>query len=269
MNMKKTTAITLLALISLLAFSCNKKDGTKPSTENGPPQAAAAEMKSAEKYGYSLRVNASFYTLESNTGDKTDKTKWAASMALGERVIVGKPRQATFSGDGKVYDFIEVRRDTGSEGLAFASHIADSGSLAVVTDEKAILYKSAKAIDATSIILPRKTVVVCFPHTESGGYIEIKGYDPAAQVTRQNFIRTTHLSRNDADVQSTILLQTALTLKNEGSEKIRRDTLLESALLDYPNSVFSADIFALVNPNTEGVMKTDSVDVPVPGENLD
>jgi hypothetical protein len=263
--MKKITIITLLALISLLAFSCNKKGETKPSAEGGPP--AAAEMKSAEKYGYALRVNASFYTLESNTGDKTDKTKWAASMALGEKVIVGKTRQATFSGDGKVYDYVEVRRDTGSEGLAFASHVADGGSLAVVTDEKAILYKSAKAIDATSIILPRKTVVVCFPHTETGGYIEIKAYDPAAQITRQNFIRSANLSRNDVDVQSTILLQTALTLKNEGSEKIRRETLLESALLDYPNSVFSADIMALVYPNTEAELKTEPV--AVPAENLE
>jgi hypothetical protein len=268
MKMKKTTIFTLLALISLLAFSCNKKDGTKPTTEDGPPP-AAAEMRIAEKYGYVLRVNASFYTLESNTGDKTDKTKWAASMALGERIIVGKPRQATFSGDGKVYDFIEVRRDTGSEGLAFASHIADGGSLAVVTDEKAILYKSAKAIDVTSIILPRKTVAVCFPHTETGGFIEIKAYDPTAQVTRQNFIRVTHLSRNDGDIQSTILLQTALTLKNEGAEKIRRDTLLESALLDYPNSVFSADIQALVYPNTEAATKTDSVDVSASGGDLE
>jgi hypothetical protein len=261
MNMKKITTITLLALITLLTFSCNKKDGTKPSAEGEKPAAA----KNAEKYGYVLRVNSSFYTLETNTGDNTDKTKWAASMALGERVIVGKTRQATFAGDGKVYDFIEVRRDTGSEGLAFASQIADGGNLAVVTDEKAILFKSAKAIDATSIILPRKTVVVCFPNTESGGYIEIKAYDPESQAYRQNFIRTSALSRNDVDVQSTILMQTALTLKNEGSEKIRRDTLLEAAFLDYPNSVFNADIQALLYPNKASVNITDTVEGGISG----
>ena len=254
--MKKITTVTLLALIALLTFSCQKKDGTKPSTEGGHQ----AVVKSAEKYGYVLRVNASFYTLETNTGENTDKTKWAASMALGERVIVGKTRQATFSGDGKVYDFIEIQRDTGKEGLAFASQIADGGSLAVVTDEKAILFKSPKAIDATSTILPRKTVAVCFPETESGGYIEIKAYDPEAQSYRQNFLRTSALSRNDADVQSIILLQTALTLKNEGAEKIRRDTLLEAAFLDYPNSVFNADIQSLLYPNTAAVNITDPVD---------
>jgi len=170
--MKKTTIIPVLALIALLIFSCHKNDGTKPSTEGGK-----AAVKNAEKYGYVLRVNAAFYTIENNTDSETDKTKWAASMALGEKVIVGKTRKATFAGDGKVYDFIEVRRDTGGEGLAFASQIADGGNLAVVTDEKAILYKSAKAVDAISTILPRKTVVVSFPHTQSGGFIEIKAYD--------------------------------------------------------------------------------------------
>jgi len=259
--MKKITTITLLALIAFLAFSCKKNEGAKPQTEGGN-QAAA---KTAEKYGYVLRVNSSFYTLESDTGDSTDKTKWAASMALGERVVVGKTRPATFAGDGKVYDFIEIQRDTGKQGLAFASQIADGGSLAVVTDEKAILFKSAKAIDATSTILSRKTVVACFPNTESGGYIEIKAYDSESQAYRQNFIRTSALSRNDVDVQSTILLQTALTLKNEGSEKIRRDTLLESALLDYPNAVFSADIQALLYPNTSSVNITETVDGGVSG----
>jgi len=251
--MKKTTTIPLLALIALLTFSCQKNNGAKSSTEGGNQ----ATLKSAENYGYVLRVNTAFYTLESNTGEKTDKTKWVASMALGDKVIVGKTRQATFSGDGKVYDFIEVRRDTGGEGLAFASQIAEGGSLAVVTDEKAILFKSAKAVDATSTILSRKTVVVCFPETQNGGFIEIKAYDPEAQAYRQNFIRTSSISRKEDDIQASILLQTALPLKNEGSDKIRRDTLLEAALLDYPNSVFSADINALVNPNAVAIIKTE------------
>jgi len=178
-------------------------------------------------------------------------------MALGERVIAGKTRKATFAGDGKVYDFMVVRRDTGGEGVAFASQVTDGGSLAVVIDEKAILFKSPKAVDATSIILPRKTVAVCFPETQSSNFIEIKAYDPEAQTYRQNYIRTSSISRKDDDIQSSILLQTALTLKNEGADKIRRDTLLEAALLDYPNSVFSPDIQALVNPNTAAVIKTE------------
>jgi hypothetical protein len=205
-------------------------------------------------------VNAAFYTIENDTGNETDKTKWAASMALGEKVVIGQARRATFAGDGKVYNFMEIRRDSGGDGLAFASQIAESGSLAVVTDEKAVLYKSAKTIDATSIVLPRKTVAVCFPDTQSGGFVEIKAYDPEAQVTRQNFIRTSSISRDEADIQSSILLQTALPLKNEGAEKIRRDVLLESALMDYPSSAFRADIEALMGLNTKAIIKTEPAD---------
>jgi hypothetical protein len=178
-------------------------------------------------------------------------------MALGEKVVIGKPRRATFAGDGKIYDFIEIRRDTGDDGLAFASQIAGNGSLAVVTDEKAILYKSAKTIDATSIILPRKTVGVCFPDTSSGGFVEIKAYDPEAQAYRQNFIRASAISTDEADIQSSILLQTALPLKNEGAEKIRRDALLESALMDYPTSAFREDIQTLMGLNTKTLIKTE------------
>jgi len=253
MNMKKITVIPALALIALLIFSCQKNEKAKPSTESTEP----IVVKSAEKYGYVLQVNASLYTLENDTGNETDKTKWAASMALGEKVVIGNTRRATFAGDGKVYSFMEVRRDTGSEGLAFASRIAESGSLAVVTDEKAILYKSAKTIDATGIILPRKTIAVCFPETQSGGFVEIKAYDPEAQVSRQSFIRASAISKDEADIQSSILLQTALPLKNEGAEKIRRDALLESALLDYPASAFYADIEALMGLNTKALIKTE------------
>jgi hypothetical protein len=215
-------------------------------------------MANAGTYGYVLRVNSAFYVLENDTGDKADKTKWADSMALGEKVLVGKTREATFAGDGKVYEFIEVRRDKGKDGLAFASQVAASGSLAVVVDEKANLYKSAKTIDVTGTILARKTVLVCIPNTESGGFVEIKAYDPEAQAYRQNhFIRTASISTRESDIQSSILLQTALTLKNEGAEKIRKDALLESALLEYPNSAFNADIQALVNPNTAAVIRTE------------
>jgi len=257
--MKRIIIIPTLALIALLIFSCQKKDKETPSAESDEP----VVVRSVEKYGYVLQVNASFYTIENDTGSETDKTTWAASMALGEKVVIGKTRRATFAGDGKVYNFMEVRRDTGVDGIAFASRVAESGSLAVVTDEKAILYKSPKTIDATGTILPRKTVVVCFPETQSGGYVEIKAYDPEAQVPRQSFIRTSAISTNEADIQSSILLQTALLLKNEGAEKIRRDALLESALLDYPFSAFRDDIQTMVGLNIKAVIKTEQ-----PAKNL-
>jgi hypothetical protein len=222
----------------------------------------SAEVSSVWDDGYVLRISASFYSLETDTESESDKTRWEASMALGEKVLVGEERKATFAGDGKIYDFVKVRRDNGAEGLAFASQIAGGGSLAVVVDEKANLYKSPKTIDVIGTTLPRKTVVVWFPDTENGGFAEINAYDPEAQAYRKNYIRITSLSRKVSDIQSSILLQTAQPLKNEGAEKVRKDALLESALLEYPDSAFSAEIMALANPNAAAVIKTESVSRP-------
>jgi hypothetical protein len=255
--------ISVMAIIALLSFSC-KKDGAPPASSaagvyNDNDASGMGTSSSFGTIGYALRVSTSFYTLETDTGEESDKTKWAAGIPLGERVSVGKTRRLTFAGDGKVYDFVEVRRDDGKEGFSFATQIAVDGNLAVVVDEKANLYSSAKDSGVTGEIISRKTVVVFFPKTETAGFVEFKAYDPVAERTRQSFIQLSSLSRKDSDIQSSILLQLALPLKNEGSEKNRKEALLETAMTRYPDSAFSAEIQALANPNTAATIETQSV----------
>jgi hypothetical protein len=193
---------------------------------------------------------------EADTGQETDKVKWAASMTLGERVSTIGERRATY--DGRAYDFVEIRRDDGKEGLAFATQIAVGATLAVVVDDKANLFTSAKTSAVTGLLIPQKTIVAILPGTESDGYVEIKAFDSVNGVNRQNFIRLNTLSRKNSDIQSSILLQIAQPLKNEGSDLIRKEALLKAAMEDYPDSVFSAEIVALVNPNTSVSIKTES-----------
>jgi len=260
--MKQRIVVSILAIILALFSSCNKTK-TPQSDQIHGNAAEADKPPVAEKYGYVLRVNASFYTLENDTGSESDKTKWTASMALGEKVVIGKIRRVTFAGDGKVYDFLEIRRNDGKEGFAFASHIAEGGSLAVVIDEKAHMFSAPGTINVIAVILPRKTIAVSFPETERDGFVEIKAYDPVGQVTRQNYMRLSSLSGKESDIQSSILLQTAQALKNEGAEKIRRDALLDAALLDYPDSAFNAEIQALVTPNAAVTIIKEPVSHPV------
>ncbi|MDR2078226.1 MAG: SH3 domain-containing protein, partial [Treponema sp.] len=52
------------------------------------------------------------------------------------------------------------------------------------------------------------------------------------------------------DIQSSILLQTAEALDPE-KEKNRRQALLDSALYDYPESIFAGDIQALAGGDSE------------------
>lgn len=252
--MKRIVTLSIFMVITLLFISCGKKDGAK-SAEDAPVAEIGVSPAPAgtDKTGYSLRVNAAIYSLEADTGSESDKTKWLDSLNLGEKVTIGNERRVTFHGDGKVYSFTEVRRANGKEGLAWSNQVAAGGNLAVIIDEKANLFKTASSIDVTGQIISRKTIVVMFPETENGGFVEIRGYDPEAQANRQNFIRLSSVSTKDADIQSSIMLQTAAPLKNEGAEKNRKDSLLETAIKEYPSSVFYQEIAAMVNPSAPDV----------------
>jgi len=253
--MKSKLMIITLIFGVLLSFSCKKKEAVQTVSSGEGSQQQQIVVPGIVNPGYVLRVNSGIYSqLENDTGSPTDKTKWVDAMSLGEKVMTGNVRRATYSGDEKVYDFMEIRRDNGVEGYALAMQVAAGGRLAVVTDEKANLFKSPKAVDVTSTILSRKTVVVYFPETETSGFVEIRGYDPEKQTyirLDSCFIRLSSLSRNDSDIQSSILMQTALALTNS-RDKVRKDALLESAILDYPDSVFYSEIYELVYPSSSG-----------------
>jgi hypothetical protein len=187
------------------------------------------------------------YTIEDDKGTEADVTAGIEAIPMGEKLqlISAEPRKATNRWDNKVYDYYRVRRDTGKEGLVFAIQLTLGSGLAVVTDEKANLYRSPKNVDATDYVLSRKTVLGVFPETERDGFIQMEAYDPVNQAYRRNlFIKTSAISYSEQDVQSSILLQTAEALNPE-NEKNRRQALLESALYDYPQSIFADDIRAL------------------------
>ena len=256
---KKIFLIVLAA--SLFFFSCERKEAAKDSIETEAVKDDFTQVTDNTSFGIVLRVDASLYDLENNTGSETDRTKWIASMSLGEKIIAGDIKRVTFSGDGRVYDFIEVWRDNGARGLAWDIQIAKGGEIAVVTDEKANLYRSPRMVEVTGFLVPRKTIVGYFPETENDGFIEIKCYDPQTGAYRQNYMRISSLSFRDADIQSSILLQTAEPLKDTGTEKIRKDALLETALANYSDSVFYADIEALLFPVSQPVINTETVDL--------
>jgi len=251
--MKKQIVLLAFTAVTMLFFSCKK-------TEN----AAVHEIRdieetlsvmtitetSAKKQGYALRVNTGMYAIDGeDKGDSSTKTKWIASISLGEGVTTGKTRRMTFN--NKEYDFIEIRRDDKNEGFALVSQIAVNGVLAVVIDEKANLFKSPKTVDVTNTIIARKTVLVYFPETENGGFVEVKGVDCESNnyIPEGRYMRLNALSRNDSNIQSSILLQTAQTMTN-ANQTVAREALLRSAIEDYPDSVFFEEINNIVNPDT-------------------
>jgi hypothetical protein len=252
--MKNKILPVMIILAALLIISC-KKTGASAKSENAEPVLETSAQAYATP-GYVLVRDSGFYVIDDNTGEETDKSRWSASLSLGERVFIGEARKATYTNDNKVYDYMAIRRNNGNEGYILPNRVASGSYLAVVTDDRAALYRSPNAIDVSNTILSRKTVVVYYPESETGGFVKIAGYDPEKQAYIQssnNYIRTTSISRKETDIQSCILLQTALAL-DVNTQKVRRDALLDAALVDYPDSVFHPEILAVVHPNMAGAV---------------
>jgi hypothetical protein len=248
--MKKQIILLALTAAATLFFSCKKTEGAVVSQARGSEESKPVAVESnITKQGYALRVNTGLYVIDGeDNGGASTKTKWAAGMILGESVITGKIRRMTFN--NKEYDFIEVRRDDKKEGYALDYQIAVGGRLAVVVEEKANLFSAPKTVNVTNTIISRKTVLVYIPESESGGFVEIKGIDNENSywIPESRYMRLSSLSRNESDIQASILLQTAQTMTG-ANQTIAKEALLKSALQDYPNSVFYNEIRAIVNPN--------------------
>jgi hypothetical protein len=244
--MGKYALFFLVSGAVLLAAGCSKADPAKAAAVTAET-VGEPEIPTAAAYGYPLRIGMWLYTIDNDTGSQADVTKAVEAIPLGEKLqlIETEPRKATNPYDSRVYDYYRVRRDTGKEGLVFANQLTIGSELAVVADERANLYRSAKNVDASDYILPRGIVLGVFPETEKDGFIRMEAYDPASQAYRRNlFIKTAAISYGEQDVQSSILLQTAEALDPE-KEKNRRQALLDSALYDYPGSIFAGDIRSL------------------------
>ena len=261
--MKNKAILLMFVAAFMLFYACQPRNqGSKTSqSEEIPEVFPDVFIEEIEEpvvniftAGHTLRVNSGFYVITGDdTEDEKTRTRWAAWMALGENVQVGEPRRLTF--DGTVLNFVAIRRRDNTEGFALATHVAAGGSLAVVTDERANLFRSPRTVDVSGVILSRRTVVVYYPDTETDGFVEVRGYDieRRANVEQNNrFLRLNTLSTRHDDIQASILLQTALPLGE--NEKNRRDALLDSAIVDYPNSVFFSEIFQIMNPTIDVVI---------------
>jgi uncharacterized protein YgiM (DUF1202 family) len=266
--MSKYALFFLVMTAILLSAGCQKEEPVKTAAAVEEvlvveEEVPAGEVKlTAESFVYPLRVGMWLYNITDETGAETDVTRAAEAIPLGEKLqlVAGDPRKATNLYDNRVYDYFQVRRDTGKEGLVFANQLTTGSVLAVVSDEKANLYHSPKNVDASDYILPRKVVLGVFPETERDGFVQIEAFDPVSQAYRRNmFIKTSMISYTDVDVQSSILLQTAEALDAD-KEKNRREALLSSALSDYPGSIFAEDIRALTVENSAlPVQKTEAL----------
>jgi len=254
--MKKHILPLLLIISVLFTFSCKKNEGAQTLTRIGSSAENESNFASSRlKSGFVMPVTSGFYVLDgSDDGTEATKARWNAQLALGEVIFIGEPRRLTWINNNNVasiLNFVEARRENGTEGFALANQVIEGGRLAVVTDERATLHRTARTVDVSGIILSRRTVVIYYPETENSGFVEVRGWDPVREryIDPNNcFVRLNTLSRRESDIQSSILLQTALALPINAANNIRRELLLESAIDDYPDSVFFEEIHNIRYP---------------------
>ena len=236
-----------ILIVSLTLFiSCQGNEGSPQALAESGPEANVLIM------GHALRVNTPLMRIYGDdTGDQTTRVRWADQMDLGERVATGETRRMTYCLTGNAYYFIAVRRDTGAEGWSWATEVAPGGNLAVAVAENANLYRGPRAIQVIGTALTRKAVVVYHPETETDGFVQIRGFDPGrgVNILAGKYVRRASLSMSNCDIQSSILLQTALALPEyQPQAAARREALLGSALRDHPDSVFFPEVLEIASP---------------------
>jgi len=254
--MKNKFLILALIISVALVFSCQKKEEAQAAQDEGFIEQiyeSTTTVSSIRNRGFVLPISSSIYAIDGeDDGTEATKARWSANMTLGENILIGEPRRLTWT-DGRLLNFIEIRRETGAEGFALASQVVEGGRLAVVTDERANLYTSPRTVDVSSTLMSRMAVVVYFPESENNGFVEIRGWDHVRERyvdPNNSFIRLNAISTDNSDIQSIILLHTALSLP--ANQAVRREALLESAILDYPESIFNFEIYLIAYPPSPG-----------------
>ncbi|MCL2412165.1 MAG: hypothetical protein FWC97_11045, partial [Treponema sp.] len=251
--MKVKILVLVIAIIALFV-SCQR--GNRPEAgnieihENG----FVYDASGVNNPSWTIRGITWSYRLEGeDTGDETTRVIWRGNLDMGQPIMTGETRQMTFvqaSGTSSV-TFTKARLPDGEDILVLPGHIAVGGQLAVITGEETFLFGGPRHVAVTGTILSRGTVVAYYPETETDGFVQVRGHDygrttNALVAAPNNYILRSALSTRDTDVQSAILLRTALAQPD--AQAVRRDALLSMALTQFPDSVFHADIAALVHP---------------------
>jgi hypothetical protein len=220
-----------VALFVLLAFlSCRQEPDRKI------PPTVVADARSA----FAILDGLPLWTLSDG------------SLASRETVPIGEKlsllgQSAKVEQAGKERDFVQVKRESGSEGWVRADFVVSRAILAVVTTDNAVIYSVPHNTAATTEIIAFMTIVAI--HADTGGmrFIRVTCYDENAKaLLRGVWLRNEGVSSNPDDVQGAILLKLAAASRNIRQQK----AFLGSAIKDHPGSLFMPQLTAALEALT-------------------
>jgi hypothetical protein len=228
---RRGVLVTLASIAALSAiFSC------APQRRPTVPASVVADTKSA----FAIMPDLPLWMLSG--GALTFKE----SIPIGEKIeLLGQTDTAVQS--GKQREFSLVRRPSGTEGWVRADLVASSAILAVVGSANAVIYSSAHNTAATAESIPRLTIAAISSDTGGMSFVRVTCYDAEAKVLRRGvYLRNEGLSSKPSDVQAAILLRLAASSKSD----TQRQAFLQSAITDYPDSLFLPELRAALDALT-------------------
>jgi hypothetical protein len=208
---------------ALILLSC------RPQQEHVGPQAVVADAKSA----IAIMADLPLWNLAGGTLSASKET-----ILIGEKLSLTGPAQKVTQ-SGKDRDYLAVKRESGSEGWVRADFVVSKSILAVIGSDDAVIYSAPANTAATTDSIPRLTIVAISSDTGGMTFIKVTCYNVSSKVLlREVYLRNEGVSAKPSDVQSAILLQLAAASKSQKQQK----AFLTSALKDYPDSEFNADL---------------------------
>ncbi|MGO9307435.1 MAG: hypothetical protein ACLQDL_00250 [Spirochaetia bacterium] len=242
--MRHASTFAVLFVLLVLLFSCDQK------AAHTTPAATVADSKSAIVIVPDLPL----WTLAQGTLTLKE------TIPIGEKLaFIGPEQKATQT--GKERSFLNVRRESGSEGFVRADYAVSRSILAVVTTDNAAIYSAAANTLATADSIPRLTIVAIASDTGGMSFIRVTCFDAAAKALRKDvYLRNEGVSARPSDVQSAILLQLAAASKSVTQQK----AFLTSAIADYPDSVFAPELRAAMDALTSPAPVAPPAPAPAP-----
>jgi hypothetical protein len=238
--MLKRPSLAILALaVMVIATACGQKNDAPAAMTGKAPASLAADSAA----GFNILHKLSLMT-EKDDGSLAFKE----ALTLGEKLaVLAEPVKKMDPYAKAEKDFLKVKRESGTEGLARADYIVTKSTLGVIVAEDSMIYSQPKNESATVDVLPNLCIIAVSNDFTSQNFVLASAVEPVKGTLRKNvYLRKESISTSAEDASSAILF--FLARKSDNSKQ--RETLLKSAQTDYPGSVIAPMITKYLNALT-------------------
>jgi len=136
------------------------------------------------------------------------QTQWKECLRIGEKVALSGSHAMALQ-YGIERDFVQVRRDSGTEGWVRTDHIVAEATLGVTIADEAILHAHPDSASGTGKTIPKMTILAIHRQSAPGIYLRVSVVDADHILRKQAFLHRKDISTAADDVQRAMQWQMA------------------------------------------------------------